>query len=98
MVDAHQTDNSENQSEKHVDWKTPATQAGGDDYGDRLRVPGTKKKKKLISEKDTQKRPLRTAAPWGHRQLGAGTGWSLASNCDTQDGSRSIAQVQSSHF
>lgn len=43
MVDAHQTDNSENQSEKHVDWKTPATQAGGDDCGGRLRVPGTKK-------------------------------------------------------
>lgn len=62
MVDAHQTDNWENQSEKHGDWKAPATQAGGGDYGDRLRVPG-KKKKNLISEKDTQKRPLRTAAP-----------------------------------
>lgn len=49
MVDAHQADNSENQSEKHGDWKTPATQAGGGDYGDRLRVPGTKKKKKTSS-------------------------------------------------
>lgn len=56
MVDAHQTDNWENQSEKHGDWKAPATQAGGGDYGDRLRVPGTKKKKKPSSLRRTLRR------------------------------------------